>query len=43
MDLIQANGQPRYGRFSQLPSSISLDQYEYKTPYGDVLQGWRKS
>ncbi len=42
MDLIQANGQPRYGRFSQLPSSISLDQYEYKTPYGEVLQGWRK-
>lgn len=42
MDLIQANGQPRYGRFAQLPSSINLEGYEYKTPYGEVLQGWRK-
>ncbi|OTG89861.1 DUF2804 domain-containing protein [Acinetobacter sp. ANC 3832] len=42
MDLIQANGQPRYGRFDELPSSINIDQYEYKTPYGKTLKGWRK-
>jgi len=37
MDLIQANGQPRYGRFEQVPSRINLDDYIYKTPYGQVL------
>lgn len=42
MDLIQENGQPRYGRFSPLPSSISTHKYVYKTPYGKVLNGWRK-
>lgn len=42
MDLIQANGQPRYGRFDALPQSISIDQYIYKTPYGKTLKGWRK-
>ena len=42
MKLIQDNGQPRYGRFDQIPSQINLDDYTYKTPYGDVLTGWRK-
>ena len=42
MDLIQANGQPRYGRFTEIPSSIQIDQYIYKTPYGKILTGWRK-
>ena len=42
MDLIQANGQPRYGRFDHVPSRINLDDYIYKTPYGQILKGWRK-
>ncbi|ENW80264.1 MULTISPECIES: DUF2804 domain-containing protein [unclassified Acinetobacter] len=42
MKLIQKNGQPRYGRFDQIPSQINLDDYIYKTPYGQVLKGWRK-
>ncbi|MDO4579572.1 MAG: DUF2804 domain-containing protein [Acinetobacter sp.] len=42
MDLIQQNGQPRYGRFKQLPTSIQYHHYQYKSPYGDVLSGWRK-
>ena len=42
MDLIQLNGQPNYGRFNKLPKVIDLDQYQYKTPYGKVLTGWRK-
>ena len=42
MDLIQANGQPLYGRFSALPSAISPAKYVYKTPYGKILTGWRK-
>ncbi|QIO05128.1 DUF2804 domain-containing protein [Acinetobacter shaoyimingii] len=42
MDLIQANGQPHYGRFTELPTTIALDKYVYKTPYGKVLNGWRK-
>ena len=42
MDLIQANGQPHYGRFSELPKKIDYQAYQYKSPYGDVLSGWRK-
>ena len=42
MDLIQANGQPRYGRFSEPPSSITIGRYIYKTPYGKTLNSWRK-
>lgn len=42
MDLIQSNGQPRYGRFKEAPSSINIDRYEYRTPAGKVLTGWRK-
>ena len=42
MDLIQSNGQPRYGRFDQVPTSIDVELYEYKTPYGKTLKGWRK-
>lgn len=42
MDLIQTNGQPRYGRFKEPPQSIHVDQYVYKTPYGKALNGWRK-
>ena len=42
MDLIQSNGQPRYGRFDQLPSSIDIHKYIYRTPYGDIVTGWRK-
>ena len=42
MDLIQSNGQPHYGRFSELPKTIDLNKYQYKTPYGEVLTGWRK-
>ncbi|WP_343681840.1 DUF2804 domain-containing protein [Acinetobacter baylyi] len=42
MDLIQENGQPRYGRFSQLPTAIGLDRYIYKSPYGKIEKGWRK-
>lgn len=42
MDLIQSNGQPRYGRFSEPPTSIDIGKYIYKTPYGKVLTGWRK-
>lgn len=42
MDLIQPNGQPRYGRFSAVPKTIDIHQYQYKTPYGEVLKGWRK-
>ncbi|TCM63297.1 uncharacterized protein DUF2804 [Acinetobacter calcoaceticus] len=43
MDLIQTNGQPNYGRFRELPLSIHIDNYVYKTPYGKTLSGWRKS
>lgn len=42
MDLIQSNGQPRYGRFKDLPTAIDVNQYVYKTPYGKTLTGWRK-
>ncbi len=42
MDLIQSNGQPRYGRFKEIPTAIGVDQYIYKTPYGKTLTGWRK-
>ena len=42
MDLIQENGQPRYGRFKEIPKSIDYHAYQYKNPYGDVLKGWRK-
>lgn len=42
MELIQKNGQPRYGRFSQIPRSIQVERYLYKTPYGKMLKGWRK-
>lgn len=42
MDLIQSNGQPRYGRFKDLPTTINVNQYLYKTPYGKTLTGWRK-
>jgi len=42
MDLIQSNGQPRYGRFKEIPSSIDIQHYEYKTPFGEPLTGWRK-
>ena len=42
MDLIQANGQPQYGRFSAIPKRIDYDKYQYKNPYGEVLTGWRK-
>lgn len=42
MDLIQVNGQPRYGRFDHVPSRINLDDYIYKSPYGQILKGWRK-
>lgn len=42
MDLIQPNGQPKYGRFTEVPKSIDINQYEYKTADGEVLQGWRK-
>lgn len=42
MDLIQVNGQPRYGRFDVPPSAISIGRYVYKTPYGKTLKSWRK-
>lgn len=42
MELIQKNGQPHYGRFAQVPRSIHVDRYIYKTPYGKILSGWRK-
>lgn len=42
MDLIQANGQPHYGRFSELPKKIDYQAYQYKSPYGEVLSGCRK-
>ena len=42
MDLIQSNGQPHYGRFNALPQNIDVQKYQYKTPYGEVLEGWRK-
>ncbi|MDQ9009932.1 DUF2804 domain-containing protein [Acinetobacter gerneri] len=42
MDLIQYNGQPRYGRFEHIPTSINVEKYIYQTPYGKVLTGWRK-
>lgn len=42
MDLIQENGKPRYGRFESVPSTIHVQHYIYKTPYGKVLKGWRK-
>ena len=42
MDLIQANGQPHYGRVSELPKKIDYQAYQYKSPYGEVLSGWRK-
>lgn len=42
MDLIQSNGQPHYGRFDTLPRNIDVQKYQYKTPYGEVLNGWRK-
>ena len=31
MDLIQENGQPRYGRFESVPSTIHVQHYIYKT------------
>lgn len=42
MDLIQANGQPNYGRFQTLPTRINVEDYCYKTPFGQELKGWRK-
>ena len=30
MDLIQESGQPRYGRFKEIPSAISLSRYVYQ-------------
>lgn len=42
MDLIQSNGQPRYGHFNFVPKTIDINRYEYKTPCGDILTGWRK-
>lgn len=42
MDLIQATGQPYYGRFDTPPNSINIHKYQYRTPYGTVLTGWRK-
>jgi hypothetical protein len=42
MDLIQPNGQPRYGRFTDMPKTIDYARYQYKTPYGKILTGWRK-
>ena len=42
MDLIQENGQPRYGRFEALPTAISMSKYVYKTPFGKELKSWRK-
>jgi hypothetical protein len=42
MDLIQPNGQPRYGRFDHIPKTIDYQRYQYKTPYGKILKGWRK-
>ena len=42
MDLIQSNGQPRYGRLAEIPNSINVEHYIYKTPYGKQLTGWRK-
>ena len=42
MDLIQVNGQPRFGRFTAVPSAISVSKYVYKTPYGKKLKSWRK-
>lgn len=43
MDLIQANGQPRYGRFNEVPLSININRYIYKTPYGKIKEGWYKA
>ena len=40
MDLIQQNGQPRYGRFKQLPTSIQYHHYQYKNP---LVLDWGKS
>lgn len=42
MDLIQINGQPRYGRFSIVPSTINIDRYEHRVANGHILKGWRK-
>ncbi|WP_445117111.1 DUF2804 domain-containing protein [Acinetobacter sp. WZC-1] len=42
MDLIQSNGQPRYGRFTELPTAISVERCIYRTAYGKTLSGWRK-
>ena len=36
MDLIQTNGQPRYGRFEHVPSRINLDDYIYKTLWSGI-------
>ncbi len=33
MDLIQSNGQPHYGRFSELPKTIDLNKYQYQKPH----------
>lgn len=42
MDLIQHNGQPRYGHLAVTPKTINIDRYEYKSLDGTILQGWRK-
>lgn len=42
MDLIQSNGQPHYGRFTQIPNHIDYQKIEYRTPYGHIRSGWRK-
>jgi len=42
MDLIEPNGQLNYGRFDKLPNKIDISRYVYRTPYGKVLEGWRK-
>ena len=42
MDLIQESGQPRYGRFKEIPSAISLSRYVYQSPFGKIEKGWRR-
>lgn len=42
MDLIQLNGQPQYGRFTQIPKQIDYAKAQYKNSQGNVLTGWRK-
>ena len=36
------NGQPRYGRFEQIPGQINWQDFAAQTPFGQSVTGLRK-